>query len=437
MKEISKYLQTFIHSTFPHQGFALSPESASFLREKYNEIEEAHSEWIKHKTVLLSKLAPIDFSRNNEWKQGEHYHYLEGHVKTHLEGRDKMGVKSEFSMFGQEITVFIVYPLSTNFSLKTVSKKKQTDYYELVLQKMYIFFWIANKYRSRDCSKHLTVYLYLTDLPKLLDRDPVLGRNHVNTGFTLPCSSKNEIYVFREEEWFKVFIHEVFHAFGIDFADSRLTPTQEMCQERIHRIFKLPHVNILVFETFTEACAEIMNLLFLMYFTYETRDVNTRSARKTSVSRKANTTHKSQENGFSPEKMSAWLANEMDFSAFQCAKVLHHYSMEYTDLYSQSPYAIQKRREYRENSNVFSYYVLKPILLNHFNDFIHWIIHSNERSFKFLTNSRNTESFCNLFENHYRAPEYVEKMEMYSRWIQKHKRENNIEMKTLRMTVYE
>jgi hypothetical protein len=414
-----------MNSTFHKKDFVLSPESTSFLSERYNEIVQADSEWRKYKGSVLSKADPIDFSRNNEWKEGEHYNYLESHVKSHMVSSDKMGAKCEISMFGQDITVFIVYPLLKGVSLKTISKKKQTTYYESVLRKVYIFLWIANKYRTKECSTQLNIYLYFTDLPKLLNNEAVIGRTHVNTGFTLACSSKNEIYIFREEEWFKVFIHEVFHAFGIDFADSRLTPTQQLCQDRIHRIFKLPHVNILVFEAFTELCAEMMNLLFLMYFT---------SASKTTSVRKMTTL---PSGAFSPAQMSLWLKNEMEFSAFQCAKVLDHYSMEYTDLYTQSPYAIEKRREYTENTNVLSYYVLKPILLNHFNAFIHWIIHSNGGSFKFLTNSRNTDAFCNLIENNYDNVEYVAKMDMYSNWIRKHKRENNIETKTLRMTMYE
>lgn len=439
MKEISKYLQKFMSSNFRQEVFHLSPEVASFWKERYREIEDADTQWNKHATSILANATPIDFSRTNEWKKGEQYHYLESYVKEYLENANKMGIICEFSVFDQQCTLFIVYPLPPQSSIKTISKKKQTDYYESVLRKVYLWLWIANKYRTKECSRQLTIYLYLCDLPKLLNNETILGRSHVNTGFTMACSSKNEIYVFREEEWFKVFIHEVFHAFGIDFADSRLTHTQELCQSRIQRIFKVPHINILVFETFTEVCAEVLNLLFFMYFTKnEGRNKTNDRARtrlKTTLRRMKSAS--SQEQGFSPKILALLLKTEIEFSAFQCAKVLDHASMEYTDLYSQSPESIQKRRKYRENSNVLSYYVLKSILLNHFDAFMQWLIHSNDGSFKFLTNSRNTDAFCNLIENNYNKPEYVAKMNMYSNWIRRHRRENTIETKTLRMTVYE
>jgi L-rhamnose isomerase len=64
------------------------------------------------------------------------------------------------------------------------------------------------------------IYIYHTSLLKILPNTNVdiLNENNVNTAFTRTCPSNSEIVVFRKEEWFKVFIHETFHSFGIDFA---------------------------------------------------------------------------------------------------------------------------------------------------------------------------------------------------------------------------
>ena len=47
----------------------------------------------------------------------------------------------------------------------------------------------------------------------------IIDQIHVNTGFTTTCPVDSEIVIFREEEWFKVFIHETFHNFALDFSD--------------------------------------------------------------------------------------------------------------------------------------------------------------------------------------------------------------------------
>jgi len=75
-----------------------------------------------------------------------------------------------------------------------------------------------------NCSTELSIYLYLTDLKKTLPTDTNLDRElkeeNVNTGFTFGCSLKNQVFIYREEEWEKVLIHELIHAFGLDFASN-------------------------------------------------------------------------------------------------------------------------------------------------------------------------------------------------------------------------
>lgn len=402
MKEITKYLCKFMDGQTENRQYSLSPEYYAFFEEKTKEIIDANREWTKQRNSIL--IQPIDFSRNHEWKQGEHYDYLESHVKSNLSSHTKMGVKCTFPIGDQDITLYIVYPLLKTTPMKSISKKKQDTYFEKILHKVYLWLCIANKYKGESCSQTLSIYLYLTNLPKLIGKKDIIGRMHVNTGYTHACLNKNEIYIFREEEWFKVFIHETFHAFGIDFAESRWMHIQDMCEKCVHSVFKVPHVNILVFETFSEICAELINLAFVSHF--------------------------------DKRPIQDMLHYEIEFSAFQCAKVLAHYSMNYSDLYSESPDAIQKRGDYRENSNVISYYVLKSLLYYHLNEFMAWFVQSNGGRIRFIPTSQNTQAFCKLITTNYNRPEYVEKLDMYSAWIRTH-RENSIATKTLRMTVHE
>jgi hypothetical protein len=64
-------------------------------------------------------------------------------------------------------------------------------------------------------------------------------------------------------------------------------------------------------------------------------------------------------------KLDRILETEARFSLFQCVKVLDFNNMKYTDLFMES-----KRRLYREDTHVLSYYIIKSILLFNKNAFI-------------------------------------------------------------------
>ena len=60
-----------------------------------------------------------------------------------------------------------------------------------------------------------TVFLWLQDIPRRITADEWPSRRSVNGGWTIPHS--NSIYVYREEEWDRVLIHESIHALGWDW----------------------------------------------------------------------------------------------------------------------------------------------------------------------------------------------------------------------------
>lgn len=61
-------------------------------------------------------------------------------------------------------------------------------------------------------NKKFQFYFYLTHFKKKWS--PELTEFHINTGFTMV--GQEYVYIYREEEWFKVFIHETMHAFQIE-----------------------------------------------------------------------------------------------------------------------------------------------------------------------------------------------------------------------------
>jgi hypothetical protein len=145
-----------------------------------------------------------------------------------------------------------------------------------------------------------------------------LGRTHANTAFTTSCTSNTEIHLYREEEWFKVFIHETFHSYGLDFSTMDNTDVNaKMCD-----IFGITG-DVRLYESYAEIWAEIMHICFLVHF----------QMIKTPIMENINKYAKNI------EKMMEY---EIIFSLLQCVKVLHHNGVTYDDIAKQD--AISKEK---------------------------------------------------------------------------------------------
>ena len=85
--------------------------------------------------------------------------------------------------------------------------------------------------------RSFTIYLYMTPFEKFLPECSitVIGPDNVNSGISYVCPEDGEIVIYRREEWFKVFIHETFHALGLDFASMK----QDQLNKNIRYLFQL------------------------------------------------------------------------------------------------------------------------------------------------------------------------------------------------------
>ena len=106
------------------------------------------------------------------------------------------------------------------FTLFAEPKPKEIEMYTQYVKMMYIWLHICGQYANKACTENLKVFLYPTPFTKKLPTSPstTIGPEHINTAFTMACAKNGQIIIFREEEWFKVFIHETFHSYGLDFA---------------------------------------------------------------------------------------------------------------------------------------------------------------------------------------------------------------------------
>lgn len=132
-------------------------------------------------------------------------------------------------------------------------------------------------------------------------------------------------------------------------------------------------------------------------------------------------------------KLDYMLQKEAQFSMFQCAKVLcYNNNMVYTDLFNES-----KRRLYREDSHVLSYYIIKALLLYNKNLFIGWCVSNNKVLLDFTKTAKGVDSFCGLIRSLYVNQTYVNAMRTVEPWFVYNKLSNALVRKTLRMTAFE
>lgn len=240
------------------------------------------------------------------------------------------------SVGGREVTINMIFAAAASFGMATPVED---------FRKIYRWLSVAANYACPKCSQTLDIYLYFTDLKKRLPKKTqILSPENINTAYTTSCAPSCEIHLFRREEWFKVLIHESFHCLGLDFSDAAFGAAEK---ERVRAAFPGAAAgDILLYETYTECMAEILAALF---------SCRTGAAAAAAIKR------------------------EQIFSVFQTCKILDFMDMRYDDLARFAGAA----GTYREKTAVFSYFILKSILMVHINEFFDWCAANNKNALRF------------------------------------------------------
>jgi hypothetical protein len=128
---------------------------------------------------------------------------------------------------------------------------------------------------------------------------------------------------------------------------------------------------------------------------------------------------------------------------YQAAKVLNHYNLTYTDLIND---ATTTAKPYSESTPVFSYYILKCILVYHLNDFIEWCnVHNGDaKILYFKKTNRNIREYGELIGRLYKTDDFIKKMETMMRYYNTLEKQNDMRPElqksfdtSLRMSLYE
>ena len=275
--------------------------------------------------------------------------------------------------------------INTYFVICDEFIQKEIEKYNKYMKQMYMWIYIVNKYASSTCSKEVNIYLYFTPFRKELPSNQLIpiGPRHVNSAYTTGCKEATEIVIFRKEEWFKVFLHETFHNFGLDFSNLNMSSTDEM----LRNIFNV-NIEYKLYESYCESWARIMNSMFYSHLRCSIENNNTKY------------TLECFKMNFHESMM-----KESIFSLYQGSKILDFMGLNFQHITGKSADNINICNYlYKENSAVFSYYIITGLILNNYISFLKWCD----------TNNTNFISF-------HKTPSSVDKYVDYVKAITKNK----------------
>jgi hypothetical protein len=371
MKElgIHKYIKPKIPITLTQQSKKWLSSLESELRSIYNALG------------TQSATQSVEESSMVSYVKGELFTSIPPEIQNIIKNAGKKTSTKCFkwSIVGYNVSLYINYAnegSTTGNNIKKASMRSLHEYYILI--RTIIEFLAHHNDTNSGKTRNISVYLYLTKHIKLPPKnaDKTLGWINVNTGVTVGCGQHTEINVFRVEEWFKVFIHECIHNFCMDF--------NNIMGDSAHKKMRTTFIidsDYLLFETYTELWAEIIQMLFIN---------NMRGG----------------------DNMAELITNEFCFSLLQAKKswsICTQGRATYQDLVNGDETVLQY---YKEESNCFSYYILRMVALYKINDFLSWCHRNNGgRMIAFSKSEENIMRFIDFFIERYKDAELVRYIE--------------------------
>jgi hypothetical protein len=412
----SKLLMSFFTKNKYINHVKQTHRTNKIITQLYNDLLNAHNVLLNLKQTRGIRFYNVTIKKINNPTQitkpkNFNAHSFPQQVRKHIDDLSLTEITYTFSLFNRNIKLI--------FTTEDDHIEVKMEEYNKHVDSVIMWLYILNEYASKQCSTNLIVYFYFTSLEKRLPNSNihVLDENNVNTAFTTTCPKDSEIVVYRKEEWFKVFIHESFHNFALDFSDMNNTE----CTSRILEIFPVQsEVNL--YESYTEFWAEITNAMFCSF---------------------ASLNDKNDIDNFLSNSY-FFINFERTYSFFQLTKALRFMGLSYTDLYSKNIHKKALRETlYKEKTNVLSYYVIKTILLNNYQDFLFWCTKHNLSLLQFKKTIKNQTEYCNFIEKNYKKTSMLEGVEQSQKFLNilysKNSRHTNYNyvLSNLRMSICE
>ena len=330
-------------------------------------------------TVNSLRLLPLPADiRNQVLSSHSHSHagkYFPEDIQDYILNEQSVAITYRFTNSGRSVVLHFVVFDAPSPDLNKMLKRAR---------RVCALMHLVSLHASRaTCSATLHIYIYMTHFKKLFpdQTGEVFDTEHANTGMAYHCSKDNEIVVYRKEEWFKVLIHESFHAFGLSFIENEMSDGVDAAMQTIlKKTYAISH-QVRVYETYCEIWARILNVVFAC-FSPDSRDpvLNLKL------------------NAFSECVMDG-LHKDAQHALQQSVKVMHHMGIPYRVLLdpTKENRAIVAEK-YRENTNVFAYYVMTCALQHSPDVFLVWCHKNNPKGkiLQFRTIPSNFNGFMEM-----------------------------------------
>jgi len=388
----------------------------------YYSINNPTNRFIKKIISINEIIKPISFNENSFSKL----------IIEHINNNSKLLINYEFRINERLIKVNFILE---NDDITQYNHTKFNNYCQIIN----IILYFLNNYALNKCAKRMTIFIYFTSLEKQFPRQSnnninsqniqtkeVLDVININSAFTYSCPKNSEIIIYRSEEWIKVLIHELIHNLGIDFSDLN----DNFINSCILKLFKV-NSKVNAFEAYTEFWAELINVLFTSFIITHREKINNVKVKTNEI--------KLLNDFLSTSEL---LMNyEVTYSLIQLIKVLDYMNLDYSDLINNNLQSqFLRENNYRENTNVLSYYILKCLLIVNYQDFLIWCLNNNFKFITFTKTSLNLNKFCKFLQNNYKSHKFLsifKKIKYNYYKLKQNYKNNNYFINNLRMSIIE
>lgn len=201
--------------------------------------------------------------------------------------------------------------------------------------------------------------IFLTDNRKEIDINVINNLHFKTININTAVTNSKDIIIYRQQELLKSIFHEMIHFYNLDF---RTIPEHIM-----QYLFKTHNINnqneYTIFESITETLANILNNIYL------SPDIN---------------------------MFKTNLENEIYFSTLQISKILSICKyIKWQEFANIEKYGIKTDKQFKQESCVFSYYILKLYILLNLDKYFNII---DKHKLKFIENDNNYNKLIEIYE---------------------------------------
>ena len=145
----------------------------------------------------------------------------------------------------------------SNYIINLYFFKTSSNIFEIYKNIIKIITLLSKFKKTIYKNNNYEIDIYFTNFKKEVNfQDNIIGPINVNTGVTTFLFNNNsKIIIYREEEWFKVLIHELIHAFNFDFRENYIA-FQEL--KKYYKIDSEFNLN----ESYVEFWARLINVIY-------------------------------------------------------------------------------------------------------------------------------------------------------------------------------